>query len=750
MQSNQIHVSPLQWRIAPVRSLVILGGLLLLVVGTKPAPGQVGRAVDFLAEEYENQHDSPAQQKFEKIAPMPAGVVYIQRPGEGEEDIREHFRTMRELGYTNLKGIMAAGDWSKYDIQRIALEEGLIPWWYGQGGWEAITPELLDDLGISQDLPMDSIRNHPRMRAHQKEVMRERIDRAEAYADTSASGKGPDGSTQAFEPTIGGTGKKLTEKGWSEFYDWLPETYASIDAVNRAYNFHHAGLTPPGGPFTSWADLEERFSTISPKEYRHFRDIFRFKADHSLENNRQIAERFKEIHPHAPFRGGGEMGLFLPQAWYTVDMEGIAEVMTDYGTFYPSMHFSWHFSRVDHEVERTSYMQASLARDYFKGGWAAAWESTGGPQQFSGSSYGKGFTVDDGRMTQFVLSHLAAGFRGFGLWAWSARTAGWETGEYSLLDRNNNVTPRARRVGKISQAMQAHRDELWDAKKEPVVGVFTDWDNDAVWAAMSFQGREEFIDRPMEARVGASRALINANVPFEYVTDRDLRNGLAARYEVIYLPAMLSLDGEVLELLTDYVEQGGRVVMDMPSAYFDEYAALFDGSEGSAFEQLFGTELEEFQYSGTNTTWTWDGLALDGFVAGLEATDARVLGSADRGAPLVTEHQHGQGSAVLLGYEASLMCFEQGAEEAEERLVRHALGDHEPRFEADGGVVYRLAAPKADHYFLINTGEATTITLQPGAFSYQSATDLISGESVPVGGAYEVGPDDGRWLRFEK
>jgi beta-galactosidase len=116
----------------------------------------------------------------------------------------------------------------------------------------------------------------------------------------------------------------------------------------------------------------------------------------------------------------------------------------------------------------------------------------------------------------------------------------------------------------------------------------------------------------------------------------------------------------------------------------------------------------------------------------------------------VTEHQHGQGSAVLLGYEASLMCFEQGAEEAEERLVRHALGDHEPRFEADGGVVYRLAAPKADHYFLINTGEATTITLQPGAFSYQSATDLISGESVPVGGAYEVGPDDGRWLRFEK
>ncbi|MFB6273924.1 MAG: hypothetical protein ABEL51_13620, partial [Salinibacter sp.] len=258
MQSFQIHVSSREWGIAPfIRSLTILGSLLLLVAGTTPAAGQVGRAVDFLADKYEDQHDSPAQRKYEKIAPMPAGVVYIQRPGEGEEDIREHFRTMKELGFTNLKGIMAAGDWSEYDIQRIALEEGLIPWWYGQGGWEAITPELLDSLGISQDLSMDSIRNHPRMVSHQRTIMRRRIDRAEAYADTSASGDGPDGSTQAFEPTIGGTGKKLTEKGWSEFYDWLPQTYGSIEAVNRAYNVQHAGLTPPGGPFTSWTDLEK-------------------------------------------------------------------------------------------------------------------------------------------------------------------------------------------------------------------------------------------------------------------------------------------------------------------------------------------------------------------------------------------------------------------------------------------------------------------------------------------------------------
>lgn len=734
-----------------LQGLALFVSMLLLVGGGgAPAFGQVGRAADFLADAYERQHESPIQQKFERIAPMPVGAVYVQRPGEGEEAIRAHFRTMRELGFTALKQIMPADDWTIYDIQRIALDEGLIPWWYGQGGWQAITPELLDSLGIAPDLPIDAVRTHPRMQAHQERILRQRIDRAEAYADTSASGRGPDGSTQAFEPTVGGTGQDLTHRGWSLFFDWARETYSSIEAVNHAYNVRHAGLTPEGGPFTSWTDFEQRFSNISPKEYRHIRDIFRFKADHSLANNRRIAAHFKDVHPHAPFRGGGELGLFYPQAWYNVDLEGIAEVMTEYGTFYPSMHFSWHFARVDHAIVRASYMQAALARDYFKGGWAASWEATGGPQQFSGADNGKGFTVDEGTMTQFLLSKLAAGFRGFGLWAWSARTAGWEAGEYSLLDRNNAVTPRARRVGQIGQAMQAHRDELWQAKKEPIVGVLTDWDNDAVWAAMSYQGREAFIGRPMQARVGVSRALINANVPFEYVTDRDLRNGLAPRYEVIYLPAILSLDQEVLDRLTDYVERGGRVVIDMPSAYYDRYVALFDGGQGSDFEQLFGTVLAEFQFSGTNTTYRWDGLALEGFIAGLQPTDAQIVATADRGDPLVTEHRVGDGSAVVLGYEASLMSFAPGAEAAEARLVRYALGDHAPRFTGDGAIVYRLAAPDADHYFLINDGPATTATLDVSAFDYARVTDAITRETLPLGAPISLEADSGRWLRFEK
>src|SRR6056297_2614300 len=72
---------------------------------------------DYLLEKYKNLHDSPMQQKFEKIAPVPVGSVYIMRPGETEEDIRKHFRTMKELGFTALKGLMTTPGWTEEEVQ---------------------------------------------------------------------------------------------------------------------------------------------------------------------------------------------------------------------------------------------------------------------------------------------------------------------------------------------------------------------------------------------------------------------------------------------------------------------------------------------------------------------------------------------------------------------------------------------------------------------------------------------------------
>ncbi len=703
---------------------------------------------EFLHSVYDSLHHSKRQADFKAIRPMPAGVVYIQRPGEGEEEIREHFRLMKSLGFNSLKQIMTVPGWTLEDVQLIALEEGIIPWWYGEGGWEPITDQLLDKLGIPAQASIAKIRQHPKMRAYQMQVLRERVLKFKAYR--AKHGTILRTHSRAYDPAIGGRGIELSEKGDGLFTQWARDHYKTIDKLNFSWNMHHHGM---GTPFTSWEDFSDNWNAkVSHREYRHRMDIFRFKAIHGYSNVKRYAEGLDAFDAHIPYRGGGELGLFLPAAYMGVNMEGIAEVVKDYGSFYPSTHLSWHFDQTDNEVVRPFYMQASLMNDYFKGGWTGGWESTGGPQQFDGektSSNLNAYYVDGGTILQLYMSQMAAGFKGFGIWCWSVRSSGKEGGEYALLDRNNQPTDRAVRLGRMAKAMQKYRDEIWEAHKEPLVGVYVDWNNDAAWGAMSVRGRDSFRMFPVEARIGASRALMNANVPFEYVTADDLKNGLAARYSVIYLPAVVSLDTDVFEILENYVQDGGRLVMDLPGGKFDQYTALLPTGKGSQFSRVFGVTLDNYQFSGSNKTLRVEGRDWTGFVVDMTPYKAQVKTNYSTGKPAVTENNYGKGTAVLLGLDLSHQCLKPGNVWAEQRLVTHTLGAKlKSPYSCENALVYRLSAPGADHYYFINDGPAQTVTFQSNVI-YKNAIDALTGEKVDPR-SLRLEADDARWIRMEK
>ena len=141
---------------------------LLCATGLVVAMASSLAAADpFLVELYDSLHASPTQLKFRGIAPMPVGAVFIQRPGEGEPELREHFRTMQRLGFTALTDIRPVPGWEREQIALLAIEEGLVPWWYGEAGWGAITPGLRKMTKIEADAPMSVVRNNQRIIAYQ-------------------------------------------------------------------------------------------------------------------------------------------------------------------------------------------------------------------------------------------------------------------------------------------------------------------------------------------------------------------------------------------------------------------------------------------------------------------------------------------------------------------------------------------------------------------------------------------------------
>ena len=206
----------------------------------------------------------------------------------------------------------------------------------------------------------------------------------------------------------------------------------------------------------------------------------------------------------------------------------------------------------------------------------------------------------------------------------------------------------------------------------------------------------------------------------------------------------------MMDVFATYVEGGGRLVLDTPSAWFDGFGALMPTDSGSVFEKTFGATIREYGYAGTNRSYAIDGFAISGATFDLAPTSARVVATYDDGKPAITENRYGDGTAVLLGYEASMMAFKPGHEGAEAMLLQHALGDHASPYACEEAIVYRLAAPAADHYFVINDGPATAASLDTGDFPYKRVTDAITGEALELGAPIPLERYSGRWLRFEK
>ena len=701
-------------------------------------------------------NDSPAQRRFRRMAPMPIGCVFVEWPGMSLNDIRRHFRTMRDLGYTCLKQVCTCPGTDRKAVMHAALDEGIIPWWYGEACFEEPTADLLRDLGIAPDTAIDEVLAHPAYLQRQDRLMRARIDAGERRRHGPSLQAGVSQGATPFEPMPLTIGTDLDPGYDDRFLAWLRDRYGTPQAVAEAWNLHHYGIVDGSmdcWDWKTWDEVRTHWRSLRIKEYRHLIDLLLFKAQDRNQGVREDAAAHVAADPLAPYRAGGEMGCFLPFAARATDMEGIAEAMREVGSFYPSIHFAWHFEEVRYEVARTIYMQAALCTDWFKGGWAATWESTGGPQQLSGGKAWNlfraqetpGFTCDAGTMSQLMFSYLGAGFKGVGQWCWTPRTAGWEAGEFALLDRNGGVTDRARRGGAIGKAMRRWRRELWDAVKEPLVGVFTDFECEAVWAAIAHSGRDKFQHEPIHARIGVSRALIDANVPFEHVTARNLRAGLAKRYPIIYLPAMIGFPHDLLDLLRDYVREGGRLVLDLPGCWYGTDGRLMPTGPGSVFAALFGASLDDFQY-GNNRPRRIGDLDVAGWCADLTLRGAQARATYDGGAPAITEHRLGRGTAVILGWDASLQCFAPGRQAHQDALVRHTLGDLRSPYRC-GTVCYRLPSSGADHWFLINDGPRRSVAFTPGPHRSAAWMDAVTGEDLPLGRDVEVEGWGGRWIR---
>lgn len=189
--------------------------------------------------------------------------------------------------------------------------------------------------------------------------------------------------------------------------------------------------------------------------------------------------------------------------------------------------------------------------------------------------------------------------------------------------------------------------------------------------------------------------------------------------------------------------------MDMPSAYYDEYGALMYTDKGTDFEKTFGITIGSYQGAGVNVPYWVNGLEVNGLIADMTVSSAKVLHDFDNGNPAITENTYGRGTAVILGFEASAMCFKPGADDYEALLLEQTLGMLESPYACEKAIVYRLAAPDADHYFFINDGPGKSVKLDVKDFKYKICIDALTDTEIDL---ENIALDrySGRWIRCHK
>lgn len=304
------------------------------------------------------------QERIASIRPFPVGVVFIQDPRRHATigEIQAEFKTIASVGFTALKQVMLLNTSTPFvkQVFNAALDEGLVPWWYGLGGWEAITSQLLAKLGIAANCSLEDAEKDPRMLAYQDSVLRARVARIGSFD--------PNPPPNPQLPSAPGlTVLPLADNLVSGFATWLEGAYDhEISALWTAWHFDTVMSVPgnsdtlpqnfteaamllvaPPAPTDGWARMYEASSfaftpwqqAAGSRDWARFRDVFRFQAGRKAAVEAYNAQYLSANDPGAPVRVGGETMMLDNQAQNGWDRSLMAAVAREYGGFYDSMHF---------------------------------------------------------------------------------------------------------------------------------------------------------------------------------------------------------------------------------------------------------------------------------------------------------------------------------------------------------------------------------------------------------------------------
>jgi beta-galactosidase len=339
------------------------------------------------------------------------------------------------------------------------------------------------------------------------------------------------------------------------------------------------------------------------------------------------------------------------------------------------------------------------------------------------------FPPYDGQLRMNVYGHIADGANMVEYWHWHSLHYGQETYWKGLLAHDLGPNRVYDEASKVAHELQKIGPRLVNLKKKNEVAIF--YSVDSYWGIkfMPFSEKTDYMTVLNQFYAALYR--LNVGIDFVNPDSADL-----AAYKVVIVPPLYVASDATLNKLTDYVKNGGRVVMSFKSGFTDQYdtvrwtmapgplaqAAGFHYQEFSNLAKPIQLKGDPFHVGKENEVSYWAEMLLLDSAKALAYYDHPFFGRY----PAITQNTWGKGT---LTYEGTFLSDALQTKVLTDVLSQAGLTGPDQTLPAAVRVKHGIGNNGKRMHFYFNYSSAP----QNFTYSYAAAAEVITGKGLAKG-----------------
>jgi beta-galactosidase len=369
--------------------------------------------------------------------------------------------------------------------------------------------------------------------------------------------------------------------------------------------------------------------------------------------------------------------------------------------------------------------------------------------QTTGWSSAFQFPPYDGQMREDVYTHLSNGANMVEYWHWASIAANQETYWKGVLSHDLEPNRAYAEVSRTAHELEKIGPHLVGLQIHNQVAILWSRDSANAIGFMPFTSNATAPWAPGQATAGYDslvkqlhNSLYDLNIGSDFVFPETAD---FSAYKLLIIPALYIADDALLQKISDYVKNGGHVVMTFKSGFANENSAVrwvrapgplrdaagFSYQEFSNLEKPLPLQGDPFHTGADNRVSYWAEFLVPEHAKALATYDHPFFGKW----PAITENNFGTGTLL---YEGTYLSDALQTAVLKRELEQIGLAGPDQQLPAAIHVqhgVNRLG--KRLHYYFNYSGAEVKVH-----YAYGAATNLLDGKSAAIAVDFTLGPWD--------